>query len=47
MGLGVVPFLSIRENFRDLMGTVNKEIAAVADEVHFLLLELNKELNKK
>jgi adenosylcobinamide kinase/adenosylcobinamide-phosphate guanylyltransferase len=44
VGLGVVPSYPLGRIFRDLMGTVNKEIAAVADEVHFFIAGIKQRI---
>ena len=44
VGLGVVPSYPLGRIFRDLMGTVNKEIAAVAYEVHFFIAGIKQRI---
>jgi len=44
IGLGVVPPSPLGRIFRDLMGLINKEIAAVADEVYFFVAGLKQRL---
>lgn len=36
-GLGVVPSHSSGVLFRDLLGTINRRVAAVCDEVHLVI----------
>lgn len=37
VGLGVVPSHSSGVLFRDLLGTINRRVAAVCDEVHLVI----------
>lgn len=37
VGLGVVPSNSSGVLFRDLLGTINRRVAAVCDEVHLVI----------
>jgi adenosylcobinamide kinase / adenosylcobinamide-phosphate guanylyltransferase len=37
LGLGMVPMSAVARSFRDLQGIAHQRIAAVADEVHFLV----------
>jgi adenosylcobinamide kinase/adenosylcobinamide-phosphate guanylyltransferase len=40
IGLGLVPLDPLSRAFRDLQGIVHQRIAAVADEVHFMVAGL-------
>ncbi len=44
IGMGVVPAFPLGRVFRDLMGTVNKEMADVSDEVYFFIAGLKQRL---
>lgn len=44
VGMGVVPSYPLGRIFRDLMGIVNKQIAAVADEAYFFVAGLKQKL---
>jgi adenosyl cobinamide kinase/adenosyl cobinamide phosphate guanylyltransferase len=44
VGLGVVPDTSLGRVFRDLLGRVNQEFAAAADEVYLLVAGLTLQL---
>ena len=44
VGMGVVPSYPLGRIFRDLMGTVNKQIAAVSDEVYFFIAGLRQKI---
>ncbi len=36
VGLGIVPDNRLTREFRDIAGTLNQKVAAVADEVYFM-----------
>ena len=44
VGLGIVPSYPFGRIFRDLMGVVNKKMAAAADEVYFFVAGLKQKL---
>jgi adenosylcobinamide kinase / adenosylcobinamide-phosphate guanylyltransferase len=44
VGLGIVPSYPFGRIFRDLMGVINKKIAACADEVYFFVAGLKQKL---
>ncbi|MBE3036437.1 MAG: bifunctional adenosylcobinamide kinase/adenosylcobinamide-phosphate guanylyltransferase [Candidatus Atribacteria bacterium] len=44
VGLGIVPAYPFGRIFRDLMGVVNKKMAAAADEVYFFVAGLKQKL---
>jgi adenosylcobinamide kinase/adenosylcobinamide-phosphate guanylyltransferase len=44
VGLGVVPPYSLGRIFRDLMGIINKKVAACSDEVYFFVAGLRQRL---
>jgi len=44
VGFGIVPAYPFGRIFRDLMGVVNKKIAAAADEVYFFIAGLKQKL---
>ena len=44
VGMGVVPSYPLGRAFRDLMGSVNKQIAAASDEVYFFIAGLKQKL---
>ena len=44
VGSGVVPYYPLGRIFRDLMGAVNKKIAACSDEVYFFVAGLKQKL---
>jgi len=44
IGLGVVPAFPLGRIFRDLMGMINKDMAAGADEVYFFIAGLKQRL---
>jgi adenosylcobinamide kinase / adenosylcobinamide-phosphate guanylyltransferase len=44
VGMGVVPPYPLGRAFRDLMGAVNKQIAAVSDEVYFFIAGLKQKM---
>lgn len=44
VGMGVVPPYPLGRVFRDLMGTVNKQIAAVSDEAYFFIAGLKQKI---
>jgi adenosylcobinamide kinase / adenosylcobinamide-phosphate guanylyltransferase len=44
VGLGIVPSYPFGRIFRDLMGVINKKIAASADEVYFFVAGLKQKL---
>jgi len=44
LGMGVVPSYPLGRVFRDLMGTVNKQIAAVSDEAYFFIAGLKQKI---
>jgi len=44
VGMGIVPSYPFGRIFRDLMGVVNKKIAASADEVYFFIAGLKQKL---
>lgn len=44
VGLGVVPSYPFGRIFRDLLGTINKKIAACSDEVYFFVAGLKQKL---
>jgi len=44
IGLGVVPAFPLGRIFRDLMGMINKDIAAGSDEVYFFIAGLKQRL---
>jgi len=44
VGMGVVPSYPLGRAFRDLMGAVNKQIAAASDEVYFFIAGLKQKL---
>jgi adenosylcobinamide kinase / adenosylcobinamide-phosphate guanylyltransferase len=44
VGLGIVPSYPFGRIFRDLMGVVNKKMAAAADEVYFFIAGLKQKL---
>ncbi len=46
VGLGVVPDTSLGRIFRDLLGRVNQEFAAAADEVYLLIAGLQVQLKR-
>jgi adenosyl cobinamide kinase/adenosyl cobinamide phosphate guanylyltransferase len=43
-GLGIVPDNALSRTFRDLLGSVNQELAAAADEVYLLIAGLPMQL---
>ncbi|MCL5073278.1 MAG: bifunctional adenosylcobinamide kinase/adenosylcobinamide-phosphate guanylyltransferase [Actinobacteria bacterium] len=46
VGMGLVPPYPLGRIFRDLMGAVNKQIAAVSDEAYFFIAGLRKKLKE-
>jgi adenosylcobinamide kinase/adenosylcobinamide-phosphate guanylyltransferase len=44
VGMGVVPPYPLGRAFRDLMGAVNKQIAAASDEVYFFIAGLKQKI---
>jgi len=44
VGLGIVPSYPFGRIFRDLMGVINKKMAAAADEVYFFIAGLKQKL---
>ena len=44
VGLGIVPPYSLGRIFRDLMGIINKKVAACSDEVYFFVAGLRQRL---
>ncbi|MCE5329824.1 bifunctional adenosylcobinamide kinase/adenosylcobinamide-phosphate guanylyltransferase [bacterium] len=44
VGMGVIPPYPLGRIFRDLMGTVNKQVAAAADEAYFFIAGLKQKL---
>jgi len=44
VGMGLVPPYPLGRIFRDLMGTVNKQIAVVSDEAYFFIAGLRQKL---
>jgi adenosylcobinamide kinase / adenosylcobinamide-phosphate guanylyltransferase len=44
VGMGVVPPYPLGRVFRDLMGTVNKQIAAAANEVYFFVAGIKQKI---
>ena len=44
VGLGVVPSYPLGRAFRDLMGAVNKQIAAASDEAYFFIAGLKQKI---
>lgn len=44
VGMGVVPSYPLGRAFRDLMGAVNKQIAAASDEVYFFIAGLKQKI---
>ena len=44
LGMGVVPSYPLGRIFRDLMGTVNKQIAAASDEAYFFIAGLKQKI---
>ncbi len=44
VGMGVVPYYPLGRIFRDLMGVVNKMVAAESDEVYFFVAGLKQKL---
>ena len=44
VGMGVVPSYPLGRVFRDLMGTVNKQIAAASDEAYFFIAGLRQKI---
>ncbi len=46
VGMGLVPATELGRAFRDLLGSVNRRLAAASDEVYFLVAGLPMELKK-
>ena len=44
VGMGVVPSYPLGRVFRDLMGTINKQIAAASDEAYFFIAGLKQKI---
>jgi len=44
LGMGVVPSYPLGRIFRDLMGTVNKQIASASDEAYFFIAGLKQKI---
>jgi len=44
IGMGVVPAFPLGRVFRDLMGTINKNIAKVSDEAYFFVAGIKQRL---
>jgi len=46
VGLGIIPINPLARKFRDLMGFINQKIAAVADEVFFMVAGIPTQIKK-
>jgi adenosylcobinamide kinase / adenosylcobinamide-phosphate guanylyltransferase len=47
VGLGIVPENELARRFRDIAGTLNQEIAAIADEVYMLVAGIPLKIKEK
>jgi adenosylcobinamide kinase/adenosylcobinamide-phosphate guanylyltransferase len=46
VGMGIVPVNKLGRAYRDLLGAVNRKIAAKADEVYFMVAGIPMEIKK-